>query len=67
MIDKSKELPEDMYQFIIDEMNKRDENGKPLSAPKIVATITEVIKNHIEHRTQVSRDTWEELTKKYKS
>ena len=62
MIDESKELPKNMYRFIMDEMNKRDENGKPLSVPKIVENVREVIENHIEHRTQVTKATWKELT-----
>ena len=65
-LDNTKELPEDMYRFIMDEMEKKDENGKPLSANTIIATVRTVIQNHIEHRTSVTKETWESLVANYK-
>ena len=61
-VDKSKEIPDDLYKFVMDEMNKRDANGKPPSPPEIVKMIKEITLNHIEHRTQVTKATWKELT-----
>ena len=62
MIDESKELPEDMYRFVMDELRKVDANGKRVTPDSVVAKVREVIVNHIEHRTQVTKATWAELT-----
>ena len=67
MIDESKELPEDMYRFVMDELRKKDSKGKLVSPDSVVAKVRDVIQNHIEHRTQVTKATWEGYLKTYKS
>ena len=61
-VDKTKELPESMYKFVMDELRKTDANGKQVTPDSVVAKIREVIQNHIEHRTQVTKATWKELS-----